>query len=333
VTHNIITAGVCLAIIAVLCPERPYLFDLLANTAKWWGLLGVGAIAIPMLRCRWREAGGTGLFVLSLFLVLVLWVPGQDTRRPTRLEASQTDGLVRAVCYNARGSLTRDHARFAQWVLAEDVDLVSVVEAPLKIADGNLKSRFENEFPHSARAGGRPGFKVYSRWPIGRRPLNSRSALRHAELAWLRPFRVEAPVPFNWVATHLASPRSSTVWKRALHVATVGGRLIAKKREDWSEPFIVAGDFNSTPAGRVFREFKEHSGLAVAVERRCPGGTWPSVLPSAVSLRIDHVWVDPKFELRRIEVGPRFESDHRPVTVEFQTIRLAESAASVRGLD
>ena len=84
--------------------------------------------------------------------------------------------------------------------------------------------------------------------------------------------------------------------------------------EDLDGPVVVAGDFNSVSTGRIGRQVRGDIGLHPA-----PGfpGTWPSFLPSALGVTIDHVWATPDLAFAGRRLGEANGSDHRPVVTEI----------------
>ena len=86
---------------------------------------------------------------------------------------------------------------------------------------------------------------------------------------------------------------------------------------DW--PILVLGDLNETPFGEGWRGLLKTSGLNTLGPLSTP--TWPSQLkglplPAWIGIRIDHILVGPGWGAGPIEVGPRIQSDHRPIRAD-----------------
>ena len=118
-----------------------------------------------------------------------------------------------------------------------------------------------------------------------------------------------------FTAMHPFSPRSRQAWNRSIEIVRRDGEILRAAHERYAEPVIVAGDFNSTPVGRSFREFARASGFRTSAWP--VPATWPADAPRLLGVSIDHVWVSPGVSILSRRVGPSFNSDHRPVVVEL----------------
>ena len=79
-------------------------------------------------------------------------------------------------------------------------------------------------------------------------------------------------------------------------------------------PFIVCGDFNSTPHNWAYAHIADGLQDAFQQAGRGWGGTYHTRLPL---FRIDHVLVSKEWEVREAHVSEEVASDHRPVIVEL----------------
>jgi endonuclease/exonuclease/phosphatase family metal-dependent hydrolase len=113
----------------------------------------------------------------------------------------------------------------------------------------------------------------------------------------------------NFYVTHLTS------WQR-LHAAVRGRQLacVAKDIRTSSYPFLLAGDFNAAPGTPEVKAFDGEN-----VAQMCG----PSLPPTAPLLRrrIDYVWADYGWEVRRAWVPRVGPSDHWPVVTELMWTR------------
>ena len=124
------------------------------------------------------------------------------------------------------------------------------------------------------------------------------------------------------------SPRA---WKAALRSYRDDFRRRAEQARQlrrWLDeeplPFLVCGDFNSTPAnwayGHISRGFRDSFGSG--------GEGWGMTFPARLPLvRIDYVLASPHWGVRRAYVYDGLSSDHRPVVAEL----VLESTASRGG--
>lgn len=107
---------------------------------------------------------------------------------------------------------------------------------------------------------------------------------------------------------------------------------------DWvgqcAAPYVVAGDLNSLPGGRVYRDFSAHlrdAHAAGATGRPAP--TFPSRRPL---LRIDHVFVSDDIEVVGAAVmrspHARLASDHLPLVTQLR-VPVKEGKAALASAD
>lgn len=97
------------------------------------------------------------------------------------------------------------------------------------------------------------------------------------------------------------------------------------------EPAILLGDFNAMPRSRAYQRLTAHLLDAQALARLPrPKATFPSRLPM---LRIDHVFVSRGIAVQRVEAVrtplARIASDHLPLLVEFQIVRVKAHQATM----
>ncbi len=97
---------------------------------------------------------------------------------------------------------------------------------------------------------------------------------------------------------------------RAREVRALRARLDAE-----ALPVIVSGDFNATPDNWAYRQLARGRTDAFRAAGSGWGGTYRSDLPL---VRIDHVLVDPAFEVVAVRVPDVRFSDHRPVVARIR---------------
>lgn len=98
--------------------------------------------------------------------------------------------------------------------------------------------------------------------------------------------------------------------RRAAEAEAIRRLLEAEER-----PFIVCGDFNSTPNQWMYRHLSAGLQDAFRVAGEGWGATYPARLPL---VRIDYVLAGPAWRVVEAAVGPRHFSDHRPVRAVLQ---------------
>lgn len=113
------------------------------------------------------------------------------------------------------------------------------------------------------------------------------------------------------------SPRRDFLYRQRNAVLMTG---VGFAEEGYSTdiPVIMAGDYNASPYSSVFKEavYKGHLGYDSTPFAK----TWPvngdMFLPFGI--RIDHALVNRHVRIISSETGPLLDSDHYPVTVDFQ---------------
>lgn len=90
---------------------------------------------------------------------------------------------------------------------------------------------------------------------------------------------------------------------------------------DWADarverPFVVAGDFNSTPYSRFAEAMDRRADDAWDLAGAGYGHTAPNGVFPLPPIRLDHVYVSPSLTVTDAVLGTGTGSDHRPVVVE-----------------
>jgi len=90
----------------------------------------------------------------------------------------------------------------------------------------------------------------------------------------------------------------------------------------WAErrdkPRVVMGDLNATPWSASLRGLLRESRLVNSQAGFGVSGTWPSSMPAAGRIPIDHCLHSLEVVTVAREVGPDVGSDHRPLKVALQ---------------
>jgi endonuclease/exonuclease/phosphatase (EEP) superfamily protein YafD len=270
-------------------------------------------LALP-LRRRWLAAA---LLLGAAVSAILPITAGNATRTLLAPPANIAErSRIRVVTFNAHAASTLRDRPLVDWLLAQNADLIAVVDAP-----GGLLSMFPElaaEFPH--RVEPRRG----RLWPI---LLLSKHELRIVRLTPTDEDSRSSYVANStaritlangstllFTAMHPFSPRTAKAWQRSIQIVRRDGEILRAAQQRYNDPFIVAGDFNSTPVGRTFREFAAASGFHTALWPL--PATWPADMPRLLGVAIDHIWVSPGIDILARRVGPSFRSDHRPVVMD-----------------
>jgi endonuclease/exonuclease/phosphatase (EEP) superfamily protein YafD len=265
----------------------------------------VAATGLAALR-SWRWAAlGTAVVALNAAYVLP-WYLGSP------LEAPAKGATLKLLVANVHTS-NRDHRALLELVERDppDVLLLQEIDARWERALAPLRRRY----PHG-RLIPRPdnfGIGLLSRLPLttvreltlggtGRPSLEATVVL-----ATGRAVRVVCTHPYPPVDRRGRDERDAQLRDAARHIGAQTG------------PRVLAGDFNATMFGSIYREALARSQLGDARQGRGLLPTWPvnSGLLTLLRVPLDHLWYSRELRVRRFEVGPDIGSDHLPLRVEL----------------
>lgn len=313
-------------VLALLWPDRPWELDLLAHFAPHCSAIAlIGALLLVRFQ-RTRRLGREGLIAGLAILALTL----AAHLGPTRPVAPAGPSVrVRLVVFNTDAQRSSRDFPFYAWLKDQQADIVVIIDPPPNI-DGEANWLID-VYPYRHRP--QPGYmwavKIYSRLPMATTPLTTPSDRVTFSFAAHRAQTVTLPdgSTFLLSAMHPVSPRKRSSIQRAIDSVELDGTLVRQWVEGTGRPAVLVGDFNSTPTGRVHRALARASGLRTYASFLCRG-TWPSFAPSWLGVAIDRAWTTPDVRIARVEVGPHFQSGHRPIVVELDIPCAATASAS-----
>jgi len=281
-----------------------WVFDLASHWPKQLFILAFGAAFLAGVLKAWRAAGFASA-IAALNAALVLGVGGFAL--PAKPPADAV--LIKVVSANIHRSWQALTA-IVRMASEYDADVVSLYEAPEDLTDQKLSELFPDM----------PMMAMPSRTPMGRR-LVKRSLLvaraGSADLIDATPSEytnsviIRFPLPAGGaqvqiITTHPPSPgMPNQMFDRNQQLARLADGLILDK------PFVVMGDFNTTPWGRVFGAVPGTRAGDPRFEGSFPAGMGPLGLP------IDHIGFGGGLTLVDYRVGPEIGSDHRPLFATF----------------
>lgn len=272
--------------------------DLLSHWPKHLALAGLVVAAIAGVR-RMRLAAGLAALVVAANGALVIGLGGFALPQAAPAGAQ----VLRVASANIHGSMAALEKLSAA---AKDygADVVSAYEAPEDLTDADMARLF----PDFARRV-LPSERLEG-WKMKRRSLIAARGAGDVDVtAFMGSHGVILRAGVDGVqivTTHPPSPGAPDVrWDRDRQLASIAQGL------DTEAPFVIMGDFNTTPWG--------HAYTAVPGERAGDPrfeGTFPAIA-GPLGLPIDHVKFGGGLVLTDYRVGPDIGSDHLPLFATF----------------
>lgn len=312
--NAIVTYGTAASTVIALagCAGRAWwVFALAANfrVQSFWGLL----LATILLLATHRRK--TAIFTAAL-MALHGWLLWPYLATPPRSwhheDAALQTVRLRVVTLNLWASNTQ-YQRVVEFLRKSSADIV-VLEEIDPVWVPHLEP-LQVDWPHhsSLTWEGRYGMAIFSRWPIAR-PHNE---FLSDGVPVITARTLVNDVPLAIFGVHLSHPLSRAGYRQQAQELVALPKILKDKSLDR----IVLGDFNSTPWNPAFFDFLSQAGLS---ESRLGFGvqpSWPSSLPVALRIPIDHCLVSKNVRVVRHKIGPPVGSDHLPVIVDLEVRR------------
>lgn len=278
-------------------------FDVLSHFAPIYLVAGVVAAVIAAL---WRVPLRRLILTCGVVAIAaggLLMAPEALRPEPQRAPTSAV-GQIKVIQFNAF-KRNADIGRVADWLIAEDPDIVTLQEARHDLRDLLLKRTTWSV------AGAAEHVMIFSREDRLRmvRPSIGPSTLTYVNATYL-----SSSGPFEVVTTHLEWPTSPRFRQQHVDLTRIAAALPRER-------MIVTGDFNTTPWSAALRRTDRALGLQ-RVDRalwsfpaKVAGRAWPApVLP------IDHVYAGPGWRVISVDRGPYLGSDHYPIVVTLAPV-------------
>jgi len=300
-------------VVARLVAPYALVFDLMANVSYFAAApLFVTAIHAWSIR-RWR----TGVASASLAAVAAAPVVGAiDFVTPITADSP----AAKVLFCNIEGRVSAVRPLLAL-IEREGPDIVAIVEAEKPVVETLLQcDDLAERFPFQVHP--RIGFEwphvIMSRHPLEFLPLRDGQKRYRGLFTFHRAVKISLPrgkIVFS--AEHLPSPRRTASWKDGNCRIKMLGALMGEQLAALGLPIVIAGDFNTTPAGYRQRLLQTTTGLHPDRLDGLPVGTWPGWFPPYFRLPLDRVWGSDDVIFLSSSVLEDVGSDHRPILVTF----------------
>jgi len=257
-----------------------------------------------------------GLAAAAIVLASLLILP--EVFRNAGPKAEDAEGAtLKIVQLNSWSARNQTMAQTADWILAQDPDIVILEEATRR-----FQRAFESraDYHRTCNPEDRCEVIIYSKVaPIsaGLEPVSAGAYFPSTRATFAAPGGAFTVIGAHYTWPIPAGPQQ----QQSLRLTTMAQRYDRDR-------LIIAGDFNSTPWSFTLRRQDKALGLA---RRNKAMLSWPAMAFSRWNihmplpfLAIDHVYAGKDWETVSVERGPSLGSDHFPVIV---TLALPSASA------
>ena len=277
--------------------------DIAAHLAPLVLLAGLAAgIAAVLVRRRAPILAASAVAVAAASLTIAPEFSHSTGPKATATAAGQIK-VIQINAWRQNGDLKR----VADWLVAQDPDIVTVSEARHDLRDLLMR---QGGWKASGGKGNLMIFTHDRRLRTTRPKLGPDSELTFVNATYALPGG-EAEV----VTTHFAWPTDRMSWGQPASLR----RVVAARP---TERMILAGDFNAAPWSARIRDLDRDLGL---IRRDRALATWPAQVlgrPWPLPfLPIDHIYAGPGWATVKVARGPWLGSDHYPVIVTLAPVR------------
>lgn len=301
--------------------------------SQWWSTLLIylpqvlylapaPLVLVPVIWSQDRRA-------LAVFAGTLLLIAGpvMDGHVPLPKFTPASAPRVRVLEYNIQGAKAGFELIRAQ-IERFQPDVVVFAEARDWGDERPLQAHLKQQFPNWASTVEGDVF-IASRWPfretdaqplgdlLTRDPSLDRKKVRALVEAPFGRFQVAGVHFYTAVYGRTLKKELKRVPSYMRHTGSIR-REQTQDLLEWTrkieEPLILAGDFNTPPAGQIYQSLINEFGDAFAERGLGWGYTFQSHRPL---LRIDYIFHSPQWDVVRCEVGTGRGSDHLPLFAEL----------------
>lgn len=296
---------ICFA--AAILAQHHWIADLIG---QFWLPVSAFAAATAFLfavYCGYRRRWFETLLMTGVGSVILVFPPPSlrgvvETSPPTSgptLSILQHNALVR----------NETPEEIAAQIRREDPDIAVLLEVSTATGDG--LDELSDTWPHQIKDPIPPGRRTWMRI-LSKHPLSDAESFRTQSGLAVITATVETPQGrLNLVAVHLTRPWPFDAPRAQMDQLDELRGILAET----PEPYLVLGDFNSAPWGRLAVTLRREDLAMVPLGER---GTWPAFLPSRLGIPIDLAFVTPCVKVSAGKVLEAAGSDHRAVAFDLQ---------------
>ncbi len=298
-----LVVGVALLALCVLANWCPPL-DIVNDGLPFLAAGSVALLALAFTTGSRKRIGAAAILLALVFTLLLSGLPGMAPQAPDGSER-----FLRVVTFNLWGR--NDHHLDRVAALLADADADAVV---LQEARGHHTAFLETlstRYPHRT---GENGLVILSKYPI----LSDNRIDREGYPPWISLMVLRATLDVNGKPVDLAGVHLARPFYPELQQADIVA--LTRFVQDHRGPLILADDFNMTPWTVKLKGFTDATGLG---RFNTFHPTWPMhwhELPLLPFVAIDNVFTSRHFANIATKLGPRLDSDHRPVIADIALI-------------
>ena len=304
--NRLLQIGVPAAGLLTLLAGFFWIADLLANLRMQLVVAGVVGSAVALFLKQWKTVAAHVL-MLSIHASWVVLPPPR---------AEVTAGLADITVTALNAYIDNDqHELIAVCLRDLSADVIAVTELSPDLCE-YLTVTFADSHPYVAAKphAGTFGAGIFSKYPLLDIDIIGAETTGRSLLATVRKHDQN----YRVAAVHPYSPMTPGHFElRNQHLDALSRAIQTGHERQPETPFIVTGDFNSTPWSPRFSAFQRASGLRHVAEGSGVVPTWYAfglpVFP--VGLVLDHCMVSPQLSYVSYGIGPSVDSDHLPLTV------------------
>lgn len=276
-----------------------FVFELGSHFQHVYVLMAAVATTAFLLLKRWKvlPVAVAGLLITGWHIVPCYIGAG----------GSKTDvARVRLMTVNVL-TVNTNHEGFAAVLAKEQPDVVALQELNQVWVDALRE--IEDVYPHHVfdPRSDNFGIGLMSRYPL--------ESVEFVDLFGVNAIRAEVVVDgqrltiLNVHTLPPASPSYAAIRNQQLD-------RIAGLVQNVESPLVVLGDLNATMWSPYFRDLLKRTNLLDARKGYGILATWPDDL-APLTIPIDHCLYTPPLAVQDFHSGPRFRSDHLPLTIDF----------------